>query len=207
MTHKITASLLALAFLASAASIVAPASAQEGRKSASQNTRNSIGLSQARIAIRRSDSQQYRAGLRAGLDPSGRRARASYERGYGDASYRQAYYGPRLYNGGYAQRVYRGYAYADYDGYGPRYPGYGPYAQYNGDYDRSGSYGPYSIGLNPIAALVGGLAGLPFAGAPVPLRAEQRNPEWLAYCFSKYRSFDERTGTFLANDGNRYYCS
>src|SRR5689334_16448682 len=152
MTHKITTSLLALAVLAGAASIVAPASAQESRKFAPQNARNSIGVSQARIAVRKSNSQQYRAGLRAGLDRSGRWVRASYERGYGDASYRQAYYGARLYNGGYAQRVYRGDAYADY-GYGPRYPGYGPYAQYNGDYEGSGSYGPYSIGLNPIAGL------------------------------------------------------
>lgn len=33
-----------------------------------------------------------------------------------------------------------------------------------------------------------------------------RTPEWLAYCRSKFRSFDERSGTYLGYDGQRHIC-
>ncbi|MBI1204670.1 MAG: BA14K family protein [Rhodopseudomonas sp.] len=29
---------------------------------------------------------------------------------------------------------------------------------------------------------------------------------WLSYCFSRYRSFDPRTGTYMGYDGRRHYC-
>ncbi len=29
---------------------------------------------------------------------------------------------------------------------------------------------------------------------------------WLDYCFSRYRSFDPRSGTYLGYDGRRHYC-
>jgi hypothetical protein len=29
---------------------------------------------------------------------------------------------------------------------------------------------------------------------------------WIAYCFSRYRSFDPYTGTYLGYDGRRHYC-
>jgi hypothetical protein len=38
-------------------------------------------------------------------------------------------------------------------------------------------------------------------GARVPGRAD-----WYAYCASKYRSFDPRTGTYLGYDGYRHPC-
>jgi BA14K-like protein len=31
-------------------------------------------------------------------------------------------------------------------------------------------------------------------------------PGWEAYCFSRYRSFDPITGTYLGRDGRRHYC-
>ena len=29
---------------------------------------------------------------------------------------------------------------------------------------------------------------------------------WVNYCFSRYRSFDPRTGTYVGYDGRRHYC-
>ena len=31
-------------------------------------------------------------------------------------------------------------------------------------------------------------------------------PGWMAYCFSRYRSFDPATGTYMGYDGRRHYC-
>lgn len=31
-------------------------------------------------------------------------------------------------------------------------------------------------------------------------------PDWQAYCFSRYRSFDPLSGTYLGYDGRRHYC-
>jgi len=227
MTHKITTSLTMLTLLAGAAFIATPASAQDGRKSGTLNARNSIASNApkaiapigrnsiaptARKSIasrqatiwRRTSDQQYRAGLRAGLDRSVLRSRASYVRGYGDGSDRQ----------GYGSRVNNGSSYAWHDGaYGrSRYDGYDTYARYDDGYTRgSYGYGPYArydTAFNPVAALFGGLAGLSGAVAPLSPRFEQANGEnWVAYCLSKYRSFDPSSGTFLADDGNRYYCS
>ena len=55
---------------------------------------------------------------------------------------------------------------------------------YDGPYYRRGYYGP-----------------APIYGAPV-----ERAPGWEAYCFSRYRSFDPMTGTYLGFDGRRHYC-
>lgn len=32
------------------------------------------------------------------------------------------------------------------------------------------------------------------------------SPAWSRYCFSRYRTFDGRTGTFVGNDGVRHFC-
>ncbi|MEC9343597.1 MAG: BA14K family protein [Pseudomonadota bacterium] len=37
--------------------------------------------------------------------------------------------------------------------------------------------------------------------------AEPWSPGWFDYCRSKFRSFDDRTGTFLGYDGNRHFCT
>lgn len=37
-------------------------------------------------------------------------------------------------------------------------------------------------------------------------RGQMSNRRWQNYCSHKYRSFDRRSGTYLANDGLRYYC-
>lgn len=32
------------------------------------------------------------------------------------------------------------------------------------------------------------------------------SPEWYDYCNNRYRSFDDRSGTFLGYDGKRHFC-
>jgi hypothetical protein len=42
----------------------------------------------------------------------------------------------------------------------------------------------------------------PRYGGPIGYGA----PGWEAYCFSRYRSFDPVSGTYLGRDGRRHYC-
>ena len=44
-------------------------------------------------------------------------------------------------------------------------------------------------------------------GGPVPVgNVYGADPQFVSYCASRYRSFDPRTGTYLASDGYRYPC-
>lgn len=45
------------------------------------------------------------------------------------------------------------------------------------------------------------------AVAPVAMAAaSEAQAAHLSYCAARYQSFDPASNTFLANDGNRYYC-
>ena len=37
-------------------------------------------------------------------------------------------------------------------------------------------------------------------------RSRMGDGDWVSYCSRRYRSFDRRSGTYLAYDGLRYYC-
>ncbi|MDP1910396.1 MAG: BA14K family protein [Hyphomicrobium sp.] len=41
---------------------------------------------------------------------------------------------------------------------------------------------------------------------PVYGQSYGRSPDWISYCFSRYRSFDPGSGTYLGRDGRRHYC-
>jgi len=98
-------------------------------------------------------------------------------RAYPGESYAQAYYGRRYYRGG------------------PRYY----YRRGNGGAAAAGVIGGLAAG-----ALIGGaIASQGAQAAPLPRTAD---PDFIAYCSRKYRSFDPVDGTFLAYDGNRYEC-
>jgi hypothetical protein len=43
-------------------------------------------------------------------------------------------------------------------------------------------------------------------GPPACRNIYGADPNWVNYCASKYRSFDPRSGTYLASDGYRYPC-
>jgi hypothetical protein len=91
------------------------------------------------------------------------------------------------------------------------YPGES-YAQY---YYRRGYYRGYR-GYSPGAAAAAGVAGLAAgaiiggaianqgaAAGPLP---KTQDPDFIAFCSRKYRSFDPIDGTYLSRDGNRYEC-
>ncbi|ACB95984.1 BA14K family protein [Beijerinckia indica] len=88
------------------------------------------------------------------------------------------------------------------------------YRRYRGGYYGGGYYGGGDVAG---AAIAGGLLGLA-AGAAIAGAANSApppgyygggapvDPNWIAYCARKYRSFDPASGTYLAYDGNRYMC-
>jgi hypothetical protein len=71
-------------------------------------------------------------------------------------------------------------------------------------------YGGYRGGFDPGAAAALGIIGLAagaIAGAALaPAPYVVGDPNWIAYCSSRYRSFDPMSGTYLGFDGNRHYC-
>jgi hypothetical protein len=99
---------------------------------------------------------------------------------------------------------YRRHGYYGHRGY------YGPRGRYYG-YRRGGAVAAGVIGGLALGAALGAAA-----AAPPPPPAAYYEPDyaegyaggddWLAYCSSKYRSFDPRTGTYLGYDGLRHPC-
>lgn len=67
-------------------------------------------------------------------------------------------------------------------------------------------------GYNTGAAIAAGIIGLG-VGAAIASQPRYydegpayRDPDYDAYCFSKYKSYDPRTGTYLGYDGYRHPC-
>ena len=82
------------------------------------------------------------------------------------------------------------------------YPGEA-YAQYY--YRRGWGYAPGAAVLGGLAAgaIVGGAIASQGAAQPLP---QTQDPDFIAYCSRKYRSFDPVDGTYMARDGQRYLC-
>lgn len=64
-----------------------------------------------------------------------------------------------------------------------------------------------------IGIIAGAILGFALGAAVSDTRERQSralsridDPDWIAYCARKYRSFDPRTGTYLGYDGLRHYC-
>jgi BA14K-like protein len=107
-------------------------------------------------------------------------------------------------------------AYAQYRRYygGPRHGYYGrPYGYGRGYYGRPyGYYYGHNSG-NAAAAGVAGLAAGALIGGAIASQQAQAAPAYgvadpnaVAYCSRRYRSYDPATGTFLGNDGLRHPC-
>ena len=70
------------------------------------------------------------------------------------------------------------------------------------DYDQpTGSASPYE-GLYASTQIPDGDG----AAGPAPQAIPQYSAEAYRYCVARYRSFEPASGTFLAYDGNRYFC-
>jgi len=71
-------------------------------------------------------------------------------------------------------------------------------------------YRGYRRGFDPGAAMaigiIGAVAGAMADAALAPAPYVVGDPNWVAYCSSRYRSFDPASGTYLGFDGNRHYC-
>ncbi|MFZ5691322.1 MAG: BA14K family protein [Pseudomonadota bacterium] len=91
----------------------------------------------------------------------------------------------------------RGYYGHGYYG-GPRYYGY---RRHNGAAVAAGVIGGLALG----AAIAGAAAAPPppVAYAPAPVYG---GADWIAYCSSKYRSFNPATGLYLGYDGQYHPC-
>jgi hypothetical protein len=76
----------------------------------------------------------------------------------------------------------------------PRYYGYGPGYGYYGYYG-----GPPPLFYGPGVFYPPGHYG-PIVGPGY------RRGDWMSYCFSRYRSFDPASGTYMGYDGRRHPC-
>ncbi|MCA1243763.1 BA14K family protein [Stappia stellulata] len=143
--------------------------------------------------------------------------RAPYYHGYEAPRYRSQ----RIYRHAPRQayrpyRPYRAYRpYRPYRAYRPYrpYPAYRPYPRYG-----SGVYFGYGGNGAAAAGIIGLATGLIAQQAIAPRRyygpaprrvyrgAPAWSPEWYAYCARKYRSFNPRTGYYLAYSGRYRFC-
>jgi BA14K-like protein len=71
-------------------------------------------------------------------------------------------------------------------------------------------YRGYRRDFDPGAAMalgiIGAAAGMIANNALAPAPYVVGDPNWVAYCSSRYRSFDPVSGTYLGFDGLRHYC-
>jgi len=103
-------------------------------------------------------------------------------------------------------------------GHGHGHYGGGRYVQNN--YYRGGGGNAWGAGL--IGFGVGAIVGSaltprevyvappppppPRAYAPVAYGPQPWSPDWYSYCYSRYRSFNPNTGTFIGYDGYEHFC-
>jgi len=220
---KTTVCATAVALLAGTACFAVPAAAQGApvRHHDKMSSAHSRTLFMSAVA-------EYDAGLRRGRANSTNNA---YLRGFRDGTSSEAYssraYGANPYAGNplpvanpyarYPIAPVAGYSLYDRDaGYVPVSGGYSlydrdaGYVPVTGGYSsygvRSVSYGDgfasdrYDAGYAPRGLM-------DVAVAPVTMAASsEAQAAHLNYCAARYQSFDPASNTFLANDGNRYYC-
>jgi hypothetical protein len=202
MTMKTTACATAVALVAGAACFAVPAAAQGTSVPyhAKMPSAYSRTLFMSAVA-------EYDAGLRRGRATT---ANNAYLRGFRDGISSQAYSSPAYAVNPYAGNLvavspYTGASVAGYSPYG-RDSVYAPVTGGYSSYDlRSVSYGGFATDRNDSGYAPRGLVDA--AVAPVTIAASsEAQAAHLSYCAARYQSFDPASNTFLANDGNRYYC-
>jgi hypothetical protein len=145
----------------------------------------------------------YEAGIRRGAANSSRNA---YLRGFRDGTTTEAYSSRvAVVNSAPAEPIISVAGYSTYDrnaAYYPRNNGYSSYDGRSATYDNPNRplYDRYDAGYAPRGLMDVVVA--PAATAP----AMEARAAMLNYCIARYQSFDPASGTFLADDGNRYFC-
>lgn len=88
--------------------------------------------------------------------------------------------------------------------------GYGYRRGYGGGALAAGVIGGLAVGALAAGAVANAAPGPGYYGYGGPGQPVGNvygaDPNYVNYCASKYRSFDPRTGTYLASDGYRYPC-
>jgi hypothetical protein len=94
--------------------------------------------------------------------------------------------------------------------------GGGRYVQHNHYYKRRDGISALGAGLLGLG--VGAIVGSALAprevyvAPPAPAYTRARygppawTPDWYSYCYSRYRSFNPNTGTFIGYDGYEHFC-
>jgi len=232
MTMKHAACVIAVSLVAGPAWLPAPASARDVRISTTHGQANKM----LRAAAIRGFNAGYAAGLRRNISAAALRSaynrgysEAMNRLAYNPSRAATVYARPIGYGSNGLD------SYARYDGPIPNSTRSSSYPRYSGNYrdayaagyagdvnaGRSATYVRYSgnyygdangymqarydTGFNPIGDLLNVVFAPFVAASHAASHAATQNDRW-AYCSQRYRSFEPATGTFLAYDGNRYYC-
>lgn len=99
----------------------------------------------------------------------------------------------------YPNYAYSGYSYPDY----AYNPGYAQYS-YNDNGGYRNYYDSYDNSNNPFKNT--GQSNYTYGPAPGTATVVAQNGDNVAYCQSRYRSYDPASGTFLGFDGKRHPC-
>jgi hypothetical protein len=197
MATKTAARAMAVALLAGTASFTVPAAAQNAPMPPRHAQISSTH------AKRLSAVAEYDAGLRRGAANSSRNA---YLRGFSDGTSSEAYSARGYVVNSQSEYQFPSVSgYSSYDGNAAYYPRAGGYSSNDGryvSYDNANGYvtGGYDAGYAPR-----GLMDVVVAPAETAQASDARLALW-NYCAARYRSFDPASGTFLSDDGNRYFC-
>ena len=229
MTTKTTSCAIAVALLAGTACFAVPTAAQSAPLPSSHHAKrlfmSAVAVYDAGLRRGTADSTRsaYLRGFRDGTS-----SEAYSSRGYLVDSYTgypatpasaQVYSEPAYSSQAYSAQVYPAPAYSSpaystysrdavyapatsgyYDSYNARSvsysDGYG-----NGSYGNGYVGGQYNPGYAPR-----GLMDVAVAPPLVTTPSLEARAAHLDYCIARYRSFDPASGTFLADDGYRYYC-
>ncbi|WP_069443420.1 BA14K family protein [Methyloceanibacter stevinii] len=91
----------------------------------------------------------------------------------------------------------------------------GPYVQNNYYGRRGGGSNINALGAGLVGLAAGAVIGSALTpkevyvtppARPVGYRPEPWTQDWYAYCSSRYRSFNPRSGTFVGYDGYEHFC-
>jgi len=228
MTVKTTTCAMAVALLAGTACFAVPTAAQSAPLPSSHHSKrlfmSAVAVYDAGLRQGTADSTRsaYLRGFRDGTSSEAYSSRGylvdSYTGYPGTSAPAQVYSAPVYSSQVYAAPVYSSPAYTSYSRdavYTPATSGY--YDSYdarsvsysdgygngysNAGYGNGYVGGPYNPGYAPR-----GLMDVAVAPPLVTTPSLEVRAAHLDYCAARYRSFDPASGTFLADDGYRYYC-
>jgi len=200
MTTKITACAMSFALLAGTAVFTVPAAAGDASTHASHAKLSSSHAGRQPLSA----VAVYDAGVRRG---AARASHNAYLRGFRDGTSSEAYSGRYRVN---SYPVATVMAYPSYDSGAVYAPESGGYASYDDPYGggsvayNENAYG-YSTGGYVGGHTVTGLMDVAVEPMAMPAVSVSRTAHW-NYCSARYQSFDPASGTFLASDGNHYFC-